>query len=233
MVRLDVRRLHPGVGQRDRSEQPQRRGSREHLSLGRAEPQRDGGIMVRLLERLMSGASMKGRRITNGVAARTNPVFRRILFTLDKAGACGRRATGAQRQDRDWEVSMSARAEPDPRTTRVRRTTTPRIVIAMALIALVALLAAASAIASTQYGALTCCGNTIVAGELHTQSITTVASGSGTWMTGFFHGGFYFITCSNNCSVNASFFGFGSGYPACSSDSPPGAGSYWVSCRYP
>lgn len=106
-----------------------------------------------------------------------------------------------------------------------------RLVIAASVVAMIA---TTTAFASTQWYALNCCGLYTRTPTLHTQSITTLASGSGTWKTGFWESsGWYWINCTNNCSVNVSNWPVlgGSAYAACGSDL--GSGSYWVSCRYP
>jgi hypothetical protein len=112
------------------------------------------------------------------------------------------------------------------RALNVRRT----VVVTTALLALLAVFVAA-ALASTTYATLTGGFARHDVGGAHTQSITTLNSGSGWWLEGFRYAGQdYYQSCSASCSTNA---GSGYGIPASPVWCADGVGPYNVSCKYP
>jgi energy-converting hydrogenase Eha subunit B len=103
-------------------------------------------------------------------------------------------------------------------------------VLAAALLAVLAVFVAA-AIASTTYATIGSSSGRVNAPGVHSQSITTLNSGSGWWLQGFHYaGGDYYESCSVSCSSDA---GAGYGIPASTVWCAGGAGSYSVSCKYP
>ena len=104
------------------------------------------------------------------------------------------------------------------------------LVLAAALLAALTVCVAA-AIASTTYATITGGSARVNAGGAHSQSITTLNSGSGYWWQGFrYAGGDYYESCSMSCSSDAA---TGYGIPASPVWCSGGVGAYNVSCKYP
>jgi hypothetical protein len=88
-----------------------------------------------------------------------------------------------------------------------------------------------TAFASTTYGTLTGGTGRHDAGGAHSQSITTLNSGSGWWFVGFhYQGTDWDIACDISCAPNA---GSGFGIPASPVMCADFSGTYNVSCKYP